>query len=286
MNGSTAKFDPLEPARISSLPPTFYYIPNFITAEEEVSILQKIPAQRWVTLSHRRLQAHPSTLTKNNTLLGAHLPPYLVNPVIDRFRTLEIFKDTPHKQPNHVLINEYKPGEGIMPHEDGGAYAHVVATVSLGAPICLEITQKPSSNETDGVSSNDQSIGSDEALAKVEDSTRNTTMEGEVQDVANTLNQQSVPQYKYPTRILQEPRSLLLTTGPAYRDLLHGISPVEVDEDLNAETVANWNLLAEPHVFEEAGGRNERGTRISLTYRDVLKVSSAANKVLGGLGKR
>ena len=92
--------------------------------------------------------------------------------------------------------------------------------------------------------------------------------------------------YKIPTRILQEPRSLLITTGTAYNDLMHGIRDVEVDEGLGEGTVANWGLLGDKSVFEEKGGRNERGTRISLTYRDVLKVSSAASKVFGGLGKR
>ena len=105
----------------------------------------QIPANRWISLSHRRLQAHPSTLTKNNILLGAPLPAYLLNPITERFKHLGIFNDTPHQQPNHVLINEYKPGEGIMPHEDGGAYAPVVATVSLGSTLCLEISRKPSS---------------------------------------------------------------------------------------------------------------------------------------------
>lgn len=212
--------------------------------------LIKIPAQRWITLSHRRLQAHPSTLTKNNTLLAAPLPAYLINPVMLRFKDLGIFEHTPHRQPNHVLINEYKPGEGIMPHEDGKAYASVVATVSLGATVCLSLTPKPSSAESD---------------------------EEEKDEKAK---------WKIPTRILQEPRSLLITTGTAYESLLHGVDAVEVDEDLNAETVANWSLLGARTPIDEAGGRNVRGTRVSLTYRDVLKVSSAANKVLGGLFKR
>ncbi|KAF2267138.1 hypothetical protein CC78DRAFT_457692 [Lojkania enalia] len=251
-------YDPLRPFRIPNLPPTFYYIPNFITAEEEASILQKawykslfyIPAQRWVTLSHRRLQTHPSRLTPNNILLAAPLPSYLVNPIVERFKIIGVFKNTLHKMPNHVLINEYKRGEGIMPHEDGSAYADVVATVSLGASLCLEISPKPDNEEH-----------------------------------SNT-HPPSTSQYTIPTRILQEPRSLLITTGSAYKDLLHGIAPIDVDENLSPDTVANWHLLAEPYVFEQAGGRNERATRVSLTYRDVLKVSSAASKVFGGLGKR
>jgi alkylated DNA repair protein alkB family protein 6 len=32
----------LEAFRIASLPPEFYYIPNFLTAEEEASILNKV----------------------------------------------------------------------------------------------------------------------------------------------------------------------------------------------------------------------------------------------------
>ncbi|UPX12695.1 uncharacterized protein EKO05_0003234 [Ascochyta rabiei] len=243
---------PLQAFRIAGLPPDFYYIPNFISVEEEASILQKIPAQRWITLTHRRLQAHPSTLTKYNTLLASPLPAYLANPVIPRFKDLGIFDHTPHQQPNHVLINEYKPGEGIMPHEDGKAYASVVATVSLGGAVCLSITPKPASTDKDGQEGEEAGKG----------------------------------QWKVPTRILQEPRSLLITTGNAYESLLHGVDAVEFDEELNADTVANWLLLANRTVFEEAGSRNVRETRISLTYRDVLKVSSAASKVLGGLGRR
>ncbi|ORY14883.1 hypothetical protein BCR34DRAFT_478673 [Clohesyomyces aquaticus] len=254
-------FDPLFPFRIQGLPPTMYYIPNFISAEEEASILSKIPSQRWVTLSHRRLQAHPSTLTNNNTLLGALLPSYLVKPVVERFNVFGVFKNTPHKEPNHVLINEYKRGEGIMPHEDGAAYSPVVATVSLGAPICLEITSKP---------------------AKLEE--HRSGGESEIQGVTNGPSPEPTSEYNIPTRILQEPRSLLITTSSAYSDLLHGISSIEVDENLSPDTIANWSLLAEPYLFKE--GRNKRRTRVSLTYRDVLKVSSAARKVLGGLSKR
>lgn len=84
-------------------------------------------------------------------------------------------------------------------------------------------------------------------------------------------------------RILQEPRSLLITTGSMYTDYLHGIEDVDKDVDLSESTVANWDLLRSPEEF--ASGVNQRQTRTSLTYRDVLKVSKMGSK-LGGLLKK
>ena len=78
-------------------------------------------------------------------------------------------------------------------------------------------------------------------------------------------------------RILQEHRSLLITTDSLYTDYLHGIADVEEDTDLSAATVANWELLRSAASFAE--GRNVRQTRTSLTYRDVLKVSKAGSKI-------
>lgn len=84
-------------------------------------------------------------------------------------------------------------------------------------------------------------------------------------------------------RILQEPRSLLITTDSLYTDFLHGIADTDEDVDLNSDSVVNWPLLRSPDVY--ANGRNVRGTRTSLTYRDVIKVSKIGNK-LGMFGKR
>ena len=72
-------------------------------------------------------------------------------------------------------------------------------------------------------------------------------------------------------RILQEPRSLLVTAGDMYKNTLHGIAEVEEDRDLTAESITNWNMLGDAKLFES--GSAIRQTRISLTYRDVLKVA-------------
>ncbi|KAE9964889.1 hypothetical protein EG328_010127 [Venturia inaequalis] len=246
--------------RIPGLPPSFFYIPNFLTEYEEAQILQKIPSQRWTHLTKRRLQAHPSTLTQKNTLIASPLPPYLTTtpPISTRFSELKVFEGTKHGAPNHVLINEYKPGEGIMPHEDGDAYSPVVATISLSGTLCLELTPHPSKAGS--------AIGDSNA---------------EKEEQVDAGGEETKKRW----RILQEPRSLLVTTGEAYAALLHGIEHVERDEGLGVETVVNWELLGDETKarIREAGGVNERSTRVSLTYRDVLKVSKIG---LGILGRR
>ncbi|KAK7417493.1 hypothetical protein QQZ08_011610 [Neonectria magnoliae] len=248
-------------ARIAALPQTAFYIPNFISEEEEQMILDRIaaaPKPRWKQLTHRRLQTWPSDLVKNK-LLEAPLPSWLDSPVVSRLLSLpvqeahpeHIFNGSPHERPNHVLINEYPPGIGIMPHklstpqvnspralqililqQDGDAYWPVVCTVSLGASLCLNIHR----------SKDDGALDPEPAW-----------------------------------RILQEPRSLLITTEKLYTDYLHGIADIEEDIELSAKNVANWDLLRDTDTY--ADGRNVRQTRTSLTYRDVLGVSKIGNKL-------
>ncbi|KAK7225657.1 hypothetical protein V2G26_013660 [Clonostachys chloroleuca] len=117
----------LEHARIADLPESAFYLPNFISKDEEQVLLSKIasvPRPRWKQLTHRRLQAWPFELVQNR-LLSASLPSWLEDPVIPRLLSLpcsdteaiHLFDASPHKRPNHVLINEYPPGIGIMPHK-------------------------------------------------------------------------------------------------------------------------------------------------------------------------
>ncbi|PNH63879.1 hypothetical protein VD0001_g9025 [Verticillium dahliae] len=239
----------LAEAKITTLPASAFYIPNFLSEEEEASILQKIaeaPKPRWKQLTHRRLQTWPSDLV-HDKLIDAPLPRWLETPIVTRLCDLRrsnddasdsLFSDSPHKRPNHVLINEYPPGLGIMPHKDGSAYHPVVCTVSLGASLCLNLHQ----SKDDGA-----------------------------------LDPKPI------WRILQEPRSLLITTDALYTDYLHGIADLEQDVELSADTVANWALLGSPESFSE--GHNVRATRTSLTYRDVMKVSKLGSK-FGFLGGR
>ncbi|KAJ5927775.1 hypothetical protein N7466_006731 [Penicillium verhagenii] len=237
-------------ARIESLPTDAFYISDFISEDEEARLIYKVqsaPLPHWTHLSHRRLQSWPSTLTKSDTLLASPLPSWLADPVMDRFNDLGVFTDAPHGAPNHVLVNEYHPGQGILPHEDGPAYYPLVATVSLGAPIVLDLYEK-----------NTHSPRNDHRLSE-------------------NVQHPATPRF----RILQERRSLLIMQKSIYTDFLHGIAEVSTDKDLGSHSICNWNLLREQNTY--CAGWYPRETRTSITYRDVLKVAKMGDtlKFLG-----
>lgn len=216
---------------LSTLPCAGYYIPNFISADEEqriVSEIKRLPQAKWTVLSHRRLLSLPSTLTgpAKDKLIAAPLPRFLEDLILPRFDDLNVFTASSHGAPNHCLVNEYQPGEGIMPHTDGPAYHPTTATVSLGGHTVLEIYKRDDNGERES---------------------------------------------KATWRILQEPRSLLVTTDDMYKNTLHGIADVEEDNQLDSDTIVNWNLLGDSDVYSK--GSANRTTRVSLTYRDVLKVA-------------
>lgn len=132
-------------------------------------------------------------------------------------------------------MNEYLPGQGILPHEDGDAYYPIVATVSLGATTVLDLYVKPAGTGDD-------------------------------------------PDW----RILQERRSLLITSEKIYTDFLHGIREVDVDENIREGCVVNWALIGEKEKFRD--GRSVRETRVSLTFRDVIRVKNLG-KAFGLAGR-
>lgn len=51
------------------------------------------------------------------------------------------------KRPNHVLVNEYLPGQGIMPHLDGSLFYPTITTISVGSHTVLNFLE-PSEDKT------------------------------------------------------------------------------------------------------------------------------------------
>ena len=67
-------------------------------------------------------------------MLAEDIPDWL-QVQIDKVHDLGLFEAD--KKANHVLINEYLPGQGISPHLDGNLFHPIIATISLGSHTVL-----------------------------------------------------------------------------------------------------------------------------------------------------
>ncbi|XP_012260840.2 alpha-ketoglutarate-dependent dioxygenase alkB homolog 6 [Athalia rosae] len=131
---------------LPEVPPMVCYIPNFITPEEENEILQRInctPLPKWTQLSHRRLQnwggiPHPKGM------IAEAIPGWLAK-FVKKVSDFQVFES--HTSPNHVLINEYLPGQGIMPHSDGPLFHPIVTTISCGSHTFLDFYRRNTSDQ-------------------------------------------------------------------------------------------------------------------------------------------
>lgn len=294
----------------------FFYIPNFITEDEERFLTEAIlsaPKPKWKVLQNRRLQEWGGQmLAKNNTLMPQPMPEFFTAypDLITRLRNTGAFVGSKHGEPNHCLVNEYLAGQGIMPHEDGPAYFPAVATISLGSHTLLDVyryvDEDLQKDFDERMKEHDDKVANDTNAdtTKQEDPNKSKIVpkervEGNVKIVRGARAREPNPVFS----ILQEPRSLLITTGHVYKSYLHGIAEREVDTDAQLAHVANAALLDDAQLrskVEKAKSRSgdakvdavddeardaglTRSTRLSLTFRDVEKVSKGVAAMMAYL---
>ncbi|EIW56423.1 uncharacterized protein TRAVEDRAFT_170326 [Trametes versicolor FP-101664 SS1] len=245
-----------------------YYIPEFVTEEEEEFLIRKIheaPQPWWKRLANRRLQIWGGDLTAKKALIPQDMPPFVNQypDIVGRIRETGAFKGSAHHQPNHIIMNEYAPGQGIMPHEDGPAYHPVVATLSLGSHTVFHYYKYRSDDSESGAQTQSgQSAGTTTAAGPLM-----VSGAGKPIDPTPVLS------------LLLEPRSLVITTSSLYTAHLHGIDELLEDKFVEdgrppQERIANFDMLREgaEKAAVASGGILERGMRFSLTCRDVEKV--------------
>ncbi|KAF3648970.1 ent-kaurenoic acid oxidase family protein, partial [Capsicum annuum] len=161
---------------------------------------------------------------------------------------------------NHVLINEYLPNQGIMPHQDGPAYYPVVAILSLGSPVVIDFTPHP--NLSIRVGTRENSV--DDEISDQEAAVRNSC-----EQLDNF----------HPFSIILMPRSLLIFKDMVYSDYLHGIKDSEVqgcNKAVNVTNVQNHGVLQHSSGSAKALDIDDTvicraSTRVSLTCRLVTK---------------
>lgn len=102
-------------------------IENFITEEEEVSLIETLDSLEWSNALKRRVQQYGRTYDYSNRILGK------APEIPDIIKVLG--ENIPHLSKKHqqVIVNEYLPGQGISAHTDHKYhFGDVIATISLG----------------------------------------------------------------------------------------------------------------------------------------------------------
>lgn len=241
-------------------------MPDYVSPAEAQQLwdaVYAVPRPRWTALRGRRLQNWGGTPRKDGSLLLEPLPAWLQR-CADRLVADGIFPAA--CAPNHVLVNEYAPGQGIMPHEDGPFYVARVATISLGSHTVLQIMPRPHDDAISddraarmpvpcGAGHADGDAGTDGGCASSR--TWCGPCEGRCADAA-------APRPVH--LLLLEPRSLLVLTEALYTRHLHGIEARVRDAAPSAAAYANADRLADP-LLRSAANELVRGTRVSLTLR-------------------
>jgi alkylated DNA repair dioxygenase AlkB len=121
-------------AAAAAVPRDVFYIPELLSEAVEAAVVAAVAEQPWVQLRGRRLQCHGGTVLPEGTV-AEPISPHL-QPICTALESAGIFAAA--EPPNHVLVNEYAPGEGIMPHRDGPLYHPTVAIISLRSPIVFD----------------------------------------------------------------------------------------------------------------------------------------------------
>ena len=132
----TSGMENLFPISVSSedIPkiPGLSYVPGYITEDEEQTLTRAIDSMPWDTSWQRRRQPYGSAYGK-----GGDAPPI---PEWGQELAQRLFSDGITREPfNHMLINEYTPGQGIALHRDYAPYARTVVSLSLLSPCVMDL---------------------------------------------------------------------------------------------------------------------------------------------------
>lgn len=102
----------MEEFLVKNAPATVYYIPNFISVDEEQRLMREVydsPKPKWTQLKNRRLQ-NWGGVPQPKGMIAEPIPDWL-NDCCKKIFSLGVFAD---KMPNHILVNEYLAGQGYL----------------------------------------------------------------------------------------------------------------------------------------------------------------------------
>ena len=118
--------------RSVSAAPGLYYLPEFITAEQQAEIIRRLDSAEWNNDLRRRVQQYGwrydyrARAITPDMYLGA-LPEWLQALARQVYDATGLFD----RAPEQVIVNEYRGAQGIAEHTDHPGFGPAIATVSL-----------------------------------------------------------------------------------------------------------------------------------------------------------
>jgi alkylated DNA repair dioxygenase AlkB len=119
------------------------YRPDFVTPEEETTLLQHIDAQPWLSDLKRRVQHYGyrydyKARSVNAAMRLGPLPGWSLD-VVRRLEENKLIPETP----DQLIINEYHPGQGIAAHVDCvPCFTGTIVSLSLGSSCVIDFKHK------------------------------------------------------------------------------------------------------------------------------------------------
>jgi alkylated DNA repair dioxygenase AlkB len=111
------------------------YLPDYVTVAAERALVAAIDRRPWNTEWRRRRQPYGGGY-------GSRDP---APPIPDWGRRLaeRMYADGLTPEPfDHMLVNEYQPGQGIAPHRDYAPYGRTVVSLSLLSPCVMDFQHR------------------------------------------------------------------------------------------------------------------------------------------------
>jgi alkylated DNA repair dioxygenase AlkB len=117
-----------------------FYVPDCISESYENYLSHNILSTNdaWVTLKTRKLQCWG----QDEHDAFSNVPPWL----LESMSFISDFCEFPSPI-NHVLINHYEVGQGILHHTDGPQYLNRVAIMSLGSSVVISFRHRLSADQ-------------------------------------------------------------------------------------------------------------------------------------------
>lgn len=114
--------------------PGLRYIANYLTGEEEAALSASIDREPWNIEWQRRRQSYGGSYGNSG-----EAPPI---PDWGQRLAAKLFAEGITPVPfDHMLINEYEPGQGIAMHRDYSPFGRTVVSISLLSPCVMDFRQ-------------------------------------------------------------------------------------------------------------------------------------------------